>query len=123
MMHHDDEGNAPRRPDEASHGKIADSIRCKQCSYDLKGLWSTGRCPECGETIASTLKTIHPDGVQTQALEEFARGFRISGSSWLAGLLVTILCPCGSFASGWSGNMWPFFSPLVVLFAPVSGAG
>ena len=122
MNQNGDHADTPPRPGGAVDGRIAGSVTCKQCSYDLKGLWSTGRCPECGASVESTLQTIHPDGIQTEALEEFARGLRTSGSTWLAGLLVFFLCPCGSLASGFTGTFWPFFGPLVFLFVLTSVA-
>lgn len=34
-------------------------LPCEACDYDLRGLRSDGRCPECGTTIADTLRATH----------------------------------------------------------------
>jgi hypothetical protein len=113
-----------RHPDIADGGKIARSIPCKHCSYDLKGLPVTGRCPECGKEIRSSLERIHADGLHAEAIEAFANGLKISGNSWLAGLLVVLLmCPCGCYSVrdyvhvGWAAiSPMASCTPLIAIF-------
>src|SRR5688572_20136567 len=36
--------NEPRRP-------IAEDVLCRACGYNLRGLFTGGKCPECGRVI------------------------------------------------------------------------
>jgi hypothetical protein len=35
--------------------KVRRSLRCSRCQYELRGLRANGKCPECGQSIRSTL--------------------------------------------------------------------
>jgi hypothetical protein len=54
------EGYGSRMPVDPPHWPVefaGPALRCSACGYDLRGLASGGRCPECGKRSASALKS------------------------------------------------------------------
>ena len=96
--------DGPQGGKSSSALQISRSIRCKKCSYDLKGLWAPGRCPECGEPIATTLRVVLPGGGNQEALDEFTRGLRFNGFSWVTAMILFLPCPCSVLAWGFGGQ-------------------
>jgi hypothetical protein len=48
---------------------VSESLRCQRCGYDLRGLAATGKCPECGLDIwTSVLFTVDPDSSRLRTL-------------------------------------------------------
>ena len=43
-------------PEDDGPHLIGDDIPCISCSYNLRGLMSDGTCPECGESVARSVK-------------------------------------------------------------------
>lgn len=43
-------------PDSTDGSGITADVFCVQCSYNLRGLTKAGRCPECGESVARSLR-------------------------------------------------------------------
>ncbi|MEM0915042.1 MAG: hypothetical protein AAGK09_10590 [Planctomycetota bacterium] len=43
--------DVPLEPD----GRVAVSVQCRDCDYDLKGAMPDGQCPECGRDVAWSL--------------------------------------------------------------------
>lgn len=41
------------------------TIRCRGCGYDLSGTSVGGKCPECGMSVAETLRPVVHPGEQT----------------------------------------------------------
>lgn len=39
-----------------SDGRLAESISCRRCGYDLRGLDPDGRCPECRTAVARSIR-------------------------------------------------------------------
>jgi hypothetical protein len=38
------------------HRKLTGDVPCGRCSYNLRGLSRTGRCPECGMQVAESIR-------------------------------------------------------------------
>lgn len=54
---------------EWSRSVIAQSLHCRRCGYDLRGLAPTGKCPECGTDIWETiLVTVDPAASRLPAI-------------------------------------------------------
>jgi hypothetical protein len=49
-----DEGQCEISLDE--DGRLAESIACRRCGYDLRGLDPDGRCPECRTAVARSIR-------------------------------------------------------------------
>jgi hypothetical protein len=60
---------AGQNVDEWNRGVIAQSLHCRRCGYDLRGLAPTGKCPECATDIWETiLVTVDPAASRLPAL-------------------------------------------------------
>ncbi len=69
---------------------IEEDIPCRQCSYNLRGIDCTGRCPECG---APAELSIHGDLLRHSDpawLRKLARGVRIMLLAMALILVVTV---------------------------------
>lgn len=42
---------------------IPSDLACVGCEYNLRGLSSAGRCPECGLPVSDTLEVLEPDEI------------------------------------------------------------
>ena len=40
------------------HGRLRVSLPCVHCDYDLRTLWRSGTCPECGTPVGQTLRAL-----------------------------------------------------------------
>jgi len=71
-----------------------DSLHCRQCGYDLRGLQADGRCPECGlEIWTSVLSTVDPDASRLPSLRNppaVGNAILILTIMMLLGMLLTI---------------------------------
>ena len=38
-----------------ANGTVVDDVPCRKCGYNLRGLFMTGRCPECGLAVGRSL--------------------------------------------------------------------
>ncbi|UCD76027.1 MAG: hypothetical protein JSV91_03715 [Phycisphaerales bacterium] len=78
-----------------AHAVIRDSVHCRSCGYNLRGLAAGGRCPECGSEIwQSVLHTVDPAASRLPKLVNPNRVgtslLWLMGCLFLAGLLLTV---------------------------------
>lgn len=81
---------APSPPPDVPGGVIVeDTVRCLACGYDLKGMSSNARCPECNFDIA---ESIRPEVRGFGGLMTLQR-FRVA--LWMLALQPLVLMVCG----------------------------
>jgi len=90
-----------------AQGRVAESIVCRRCGYDLKGLDPHSRCPECGTAVG---RTIYGGDLLRFAPPEWVEKLA-SGMLWI---IVAVL---GSIALGLLAN---FAVPVIGLAGDVS---
>lgn len=61
---------------------------CVRCSYNLRGAWVGGACPECGEAVASSLRGELLQHSSAEYLRTLLRGLRFVLNGLLAMVLV-----------------------------------
>ena len=99
--------NGPQRAPEVRK----DSARCRRCKYDLRGLVTSGRCPECGLAIYLSVASHRPQVGGDQTERELERWEWVHNGTWWIGQSVWALLP---FALG---------AGLIPLFAIIAPAG
>ncbi len=86
--------------------------QCGQCGYDLTGLDSRGRCPECGELYDMD----HP----SEGWFEYEQTIRRRLLRWrtiVLGLLALAILSCGGISRIITGDLNQFFWMLMLLGA------
>lgn len=58
----------------AVDGVIDRTLLCGTCGYDLKGLWSSGVCPECGTSVSASLRSYSLRYASAEYLGSLSRG-------------------------------------------------
>lgn len=89
-------------PEEWAEAVVLESVHCRKCGYDLRGLQAGGLCPECGLDIWSSVQhTVDPTASRLPSI----RNPRAVGNAvfWLT------LC----LLAGMVVMMWPVASELV----------
>jgi len=91
---------------------IEREIACRECGYNLRGLASTGDCPECGfavglsitDSMDNFLRCLPDEARRNLRMEVLltADGLWISGLPLVAGLLVVAIAA----AVGWRFGSW-----------------
>lgn len=97
-----------------AHGVVLESLHCRKCGYDLRGLQADSRCPECGlEIWASIEHTVDPAASHLPSL----RNPRAVGNSlvvltacMIAGALLMLWPSVNAFLSS-SGRGMPVAVP------------
>ena len=52
-----------------AHATVSASLHCRHCGYDLRGLDASGRCPECGFDVwSSVVHTVDPTSSRLPSL-------------------------------------------------------
>ncbi|MGD1917022.1 MAG: hypothetical protein ACFCBV_12665 [Phycisphaerales bacterium] len=67
--------------------QVPPGVRCISCGYDLAGLASSGRCPECGTAIAESVRGDGLAFADAGYLRTLGRGLRVIRVSVSAALL------------------------------------
>jgi hypothetical protein len=113
--------------------RVAVTLPCKRCRYDLRGLHADGHCPECGlEVLESVAASVDPE----LALLPSLRSPRLVGASLFLLTLGLAVATVGTSASaaalfvsklpsdGWQGLLASVFPPSVpqrlVLVPPIA---
>jgi hypothetical protein len=104
-------------------GCIAQDLACRSCGYSLRGLPTTGRCPECSEAIG---RSIHGDLLQFSDpawVERVARGVRWLVIAFIVsivgGMLLGVMVAAIGIGLG-IGSPWILAVPLVLYAIVVS---
>jgi hypothetical protein len=98
----DPPGPSPTPP--AKGYPVADDLTCVRCGYNLRGLASDGRCPECGETVERSLRGFPLVSEFTRALRLFHIEFLLGAASWglvFTGIGMILALPAFPFVRGW----------------------
>lgn len=69
---------------------VAEDIPCRRCGYNLRGLQSTGQCPECGAEVALSVLGDRLRFSDPQWVAKVGRGCRLI----ILGLAVSLLTGC-----------------------------
>jgi hypothetical protein len=72
-------------------GRIAEDKTCRECGYNLRGLKTDGRCPECGSEVATSLLGHELLYASLPWLKTIARGFRYMRNAIVILLLAILL--------------------------------
>ncbi len=72
-------------------GRIAEDKICIDCGYNLRGLKTDGRCPECGGEVAASLRGHELHHASLPWLRSVRRGFRLMRNALLLTLLAVVL--------------------------------
>jgi hypothetical protein len=102
--------------------RVAVTLPCKRCRYDLRGLHADGHCPECGlEVLETVAVNVDPELAFLPSL----RAPRVVGSAFLVLTLGLAVATVGTSASaaalilsklpseGWQGMLASVFPPSV----------
>jgi len=87
--------DAPEPPGAASSEAITDHLICMECGYDLHGLRDDGHCPECGGSIARTLRTRRHSRGWLIALSSGAQAMLVAHYVILVSMVLFPLLPLG----------------------------
>ncbi|MBK9188343.1 MAG: hypothetical protein IPM33_05240 [Phycisphaerales bacterium] len=104
-MHRD----TPPVSDEGVVSHVDTDSNCVQCSYNIRGLPISGKCPECGTPVELSLRGVLLQYASTEYLDTVRAGLSLVLNGILLYIVVTILTFLGTivFASvlggGWSG--------------------
>src|SRR5689334_6956123 len=71
---------------------LTDDIPCHQCDYNLRGLDSEGKCPECGGSIAAAIEE-HRRGISPATL----RRARLALLLMLGAIAMSLIAPTKVF--------------------------
>lgn len=131
MSKNDLEPIDPLVPRQWAQAVVIDSLYCRRCGYDLRGLQADGRCPECGLDIwSSVLSTVDPAASRLPSLRNppaVGNAIFILMIAMLVGMLLTIAPSVAhvidswnsSGLSAWSENVaglsWPVTALLVAV--------
>ena len=72
-------------------GRIAEDKICIDCGYNLRGLRTDGRCPECGGQVAASLRGHELHYASLPWLRSVRRGFHMMKRAILLSLLAVVL--------------------------------
>jgi hypothetical protein len=97
-----------------AEGRIAGTLYCRGCQYDLRGLPSSGYCPECGKPIAESLVGEFLDYADPDYVRNVHRGtkfilasFIVQGVSGFVGLALALAMMGTVFAAGYAARGTP----------------
>jgi hypothetical protein len=110
---------------------IAESLHCRACGYNLRGLQADGRCPECGMGIwESVAATVDPAGARLPSLRNpraVGNGLVLLTIGMLICMLLLITPSIGSLLESWGAAQrvlemipsltWPWATILILLCA------
>lgn len=72
-------------------GTVRDGIRCIRCAYSLRGLSTTGACPECALPVAVSLEAVESGFLVEKSSPQYVRTL-LSGTRFvLFGILIQIV--------------------------------
>ncbi|MCE7973819.1 MAG: hypothetical protein DYG92_05740 [Leptolyngbya sp. PLA1] len=103
---------------------LAESRPCLACGYDLRGLVSTGACPECGANIERSLRGNLLEFAATEFLRDMRLGARIvfigtlvgMGLSFAVGLAAAVFGIAAQSGANVTGGRWTEVVPRITEF-------
>lgn len=86
-----------QRPSGADHGEaiVTGHIVCAECGYDLHGLHSDGKCPECGEPIRNSIAATGPESLWLVAICSGVRALLVAHCGLLLSAVMICSLPVG----------------------------
>jgi len=97
---------------------VAD-VPCAKCDYNLRGLAAGGRCPECGESVTSSLRPNRLLFADRVRLTRIARGLTLIYMTMIAIPVVFVfIITLGAFVS--LGSPGPVFGALMFVGLPLA---
>jgi len=83
-------------------GRLACDAACGECGYNLRGLGTGGRCPECGAPIAASLGGAGLEEAPVRWLRRVHRGVTVLAFTYPAMLLLAAII---TWRSRWLGSI------------------
>jgi len=95
----------PLVPRQWALAEVSESLNCRTCGYDLRGLRADGKCPECGLHIwATVLSTVDPAASRLPSLRNpkaVGNALLVLSVCVLAGALLTVAPAVQSVVGAW----------------------
>lgn len=115
------QGTPPSLSRTASTHVVATTTPCPRCGYDLKGLRSGDRCPECGSPIIAgpSSKFLLNRGLRsslTDASPDYLKRFALGSTLMMLAVAMAVLTPVLLIIAG-ATKMWALLLLVVVPFA------
>jgi hypothetical protein len=116
-----------RQPDLDESGRLAESVPCRGCGYDLKGLRPDGMCPECSTEVDRSIRGDMLRFSDPPWLARLARGVRLVAWMLVVATIVQVLTPfvvafVSSFAAG-GGGTWASTVGMAMAVSGIVAAG
>lgn len=100
------------RPDYVSEDRL-----CVRCGYNLKGLKTSGNCPECGRPISKVRRGYRASDNLVQAPLTWLLAFRLATVLLMLGLAAAVVV---QFAGPFVARRWPDAVPLAAISAALA---
>ena len=79
--------------DDGEGQRLLEDLLCNHCGYNLRGLLSEGRCPECGTEVARSLRGDLLVAADPAWLERLIRGHLYVATGYVGFFLFAVAVP------------------------------